>query len=179
MKRVRGGTIEDVVKEFNGILKKRVIMGGPEIIVAFIYLGMIIAGGYFATQAITAWNKPAVESVKSTSPLNEGLGVLFADIGAHWMETIVLVMGAIVLISYIRKSRNNNATTQVKTTKRRKDEGIGLVLAAFLIIMAFMFFFFIQNYTLVLCANWFPITMIILALAVFFYLKNKSEGGKK
>ena len=105
MKRVRKLTIKDAVDEFDRILKKKVIMGGPEIVLPIIYLAMIIAGGYFATQVITAWNKPAVESVKSTSPLNEGLGVLLADIGAHWLETIVLIMGGVVLLAYIKKKR--------------------------------------------------------------------------
>ena len=87
--------------------KKRTKDKGIVPLVAAIIVVGIIAGGYFTTQVITAWNKPAVEAVKSTSPLNEGLGELFASIGAHWMETIVLVFASIVLIAYIKKRRNH------------------------------------------------------------------------
>ena len=63
--------------------------------------------------------------------------------------------------------------------KRTEDYGfITLLGALVIIIVLLMMLLFIQNYTLLLCANWFPITMIILAFGVFIYLKNKS-GGKK
>ena len=54
-----------------------------------------------------------------------------------------------------------------------------LIIGILMLIFGITFFFFIQNYTLILCANWFPIVMIIMALAFFFYMKNKGVGGKK
>lgn len=95
MKRVRQGKESFWERRDEGV--------GP--LALLIILGIVIAGGYFTTQAIMQWNKPAVEAVQSTSPLNEGLGVLLADIGAHWLETIVLIMGGVVLLAYIKKKR--------------------------------------------------------------------------
>ena len=38
-------------------------------------------------------------------------------------------------------------------------------------------YFIITGTAAILCANWFGIVMIILALGVFYYMKNKSNGG--
>ena len=63
--------------------------------------------------------------------------------------------------------------------KRNDDGFITLLGGVVLIIVLLMFFLFAQNFTLILCANWFPISAIIIAFGIFYYLKNKNGGGKK
>ena len=65
--------------------------------------------------------------------------------------------------------------------KNERNEGfLFLILGILIVVFGLVFLFFIQNYTMLLCANWFPIVMIILALTFFVYMKNKSQkGGKK
>ena len=75
------------------------------IIPLLIVLGIVLVGGYFGTQMIQQWNAPAVESAKSTAPLNAGLGYLFYEIGSNWMLTLLLILGTVLLVIHMRNKR--------------------------------------------------------------------------
>ena len=84
--------------------KRRTKDRGIAPLVAGIIVVGIIATGYFTTEAIKEMNRPAVEAVKSTSPLNAGIGSLFLTISHYWLETL-FVLALIVLSSVYIKSR--------------------------------------------------------------------------
>ena len=74
-------------------------------VIAIIIVAGIIATGYFTTQAIYEWNKPAVESVKSTAPLNAGIGYLLYQAGSHWMLTLGLLLLTVLIIAHMKYKR--------------------------------------------------------------------------